>query len=59
MQNLEWYTVFKQLDGNTASAIQSEIVDGRNVYAHTAGNFPTMDEADYMISKIWTYYNQI
>ena len=59
LQNLNGYTGFKQLDGTTASAIQSEIVEGRNVYAHAAGTFPTKEEADYMISKILTYYNQI
>lgn len=59
LQHLDGYTGFRQLDGNTASAIQSEIVDGRNVYAHAAGKFPTKEEADYMISKILTYYNQI
>lgn len=59
LQHLDGYTGFNQLDGNTASSIQREIVDGRNVYAHAAGKFPTKEEADYMIAQILTYYNQI
>lgn len=48
-----------QLDGNTATNIQNEVVDKRNVYAHVAGEIPTKAQANFLIGKILQYYIQI
>lgn len=52
-------TPHRQLDGNTATNIQREVVDIRNVYAHVAGKIPTKPQANFVIGKILQYYIQI
>lgn len=47
---------FKQLNGNIPPRIQTEVTDKRNKYMHSAGNFPTKAEADFIVSSILKYY---
>ena len=50
---------FKQLDGNLATLIKTEVIDKRNRYMHAAGTFPTQGEANYVIAKTIDYMNRI
>lgn len=43
---------FRQLNGNIANKIETEVVDQRNRYAHAAGAYPTKSEANYLIGQV-------
>ena len=43
--------LFRQLDGNLAVKINTEVTNKRNRFMHAAGVFPTEGEAEYLVTK--------